>query len=142
MKPLFFLLCILICSCTDTSERPLKNFKTQVKNDSMVSLTIKGYNSNNQETINESLEPNELGVNCEGLLEVFIGMTCETDSIVFRFSNSRGYICSLRQSNQNYCFGDKHPFVGNETYYNFLGDNTYEFIITQQDFENAHVLPN
>lgn len=141
MKPLIFLLCILICSCTDTNERPLKNFKTQIKNGSTASLTVKGYNSINQETINELLEPNEIGVDCEGLLEVFIGMTCEADSIVFRFSNDKGYICSLRQSNHDFCFGYKHPFVGNETFYTFLGDNTYEFTITQQDFENAFELP-
>jgi hypothetical protein len=62
------------------------------------------------------------------------------DSITQR-NKSKGYICDLRQTGNEYCFENKNILVGDESYFNVLEDSVYEFVITQEDYYNAYVLP-
>ncbi|MGV6827853.1 MAG: hypothetical protein ACWA45_00490 [Flavobacteriales bacterium] len=81
--------------------------------------------------------------NCVYSSEVFLGFSCDYDSLVFKFDNDKGYICSLRSNdNSNICFNSKNPYIFNDEDFISLGNNTFEFIVTQEDYENAYDLPD
>lgn len=130
----------LLLSCTSEPKEHL--FKTNIKNLSSVAVTITGYDSNNSLMINETINPNETKLNCEGLSEFFQGYLCGGDSLVFRFPNGKGYICSYRITNNQpeLCFPNKTPF-GNDPSFVNLGSRNYQFLITEDDYINAFDLP-
>ena len=121
---------------------------TAFRNESGGQIRIIGYNVDNQAEYTHDLENNTASPLCEIPSPVFLGSNCVADSIVFRFQNNKGYICSTRLNNsQNLCFeGDKSPFGGgeaeNEVFYRKVSSNTFEFIITESDLENAFELPD
>ena len=128
-----------ILSCTD--EPTLNNYNVAIKNSSLQTINILAYSSDNLIS-NIILNDNETGLNCSYTDESFKGyklIECEIDSIVFRFDNGKGYISDINNPspfdflNNNNLFGNSIKFI--ET------NNTYEFLITQEDYENAYDLP-
>jgi hypothetical protein len=88
------------------------------------------------------LTPFENGLPCSYRFEDFLGYKlteCEIDSIVFRFSNGKGYISSINNAT-NYEFPNEDSPFGNSSKFRKILD-VYQFEITQSDYENAFVLP-
>ncbi len=137
------LVSILLTNCT--SEEEEFNYTVLISNMSNVVLNIKGYNSAlDQLKYDFDLASMTSGGNVNYSSPSFGGYVSVADSLVFIFPNSKGYICVVRNAeNSNtanqFCFSDKSPFdPGN---FQDLGNNTFEFIITQDDFDNANDLP-
>ena len=142
MRNLFIILfvTILLFSCTHTDERNEVNFTVRISNDSNDEIIIKGYTSQNNLGFEHTLESMVSGGEINYFSETFGGYTNGADSIVVMFTNSKGYICDLRQNGNNLCFSNKNLF-GGESNFNNLENNNFEFIITQSDFNNANDLP-
>ncbi|MEX0597940.1 MAG: hypothetical protein WD512_15735 [Candidatus Paceibacterota bacterium] len=142
MKHFIILVSITIFLSSCTSEPKEYNFKASIKNESSVLVTITGYDSANNLKINEIINPNETKLNCEGLSEFFQGYICGGDSLIFKFPNGKGYICAGRITNNQpeLCFPNKTPF-GNDPSFVDLGNRNYQFIITEEDYNNAFDLP-
>ena len=130
-------------SCTD--EENLIDFKSSYKNVSGYPLLISGYGSGNRLLYSYALENNDSSPNCTVSSPSFLGASCGADSIVVRFDSGRGFICASRFNNSsNQCFlSDKSPIggTGQEEFYREIFPNTFEFLITKEDFENAFELP-
>lgn len=137
----FIIVFIIFVSCTDRGERDEVNFNVNINNTSSESLIIEGYAPNNDLVINNIIiTSNSVGAGCNYTAEVFSGYICGADSLVFKFSNGKGYICDLRQSGNNLCFPNKTPFGDEQSFVN-LGNRNYQFTINQEDFTNAFDLP-
>lgn len=131
----------LFFSCTDRNERDSINFTVSIENNTNTVLIIKGYAPNNMLEFEYTVDSNSRGGENAYFSETFGGYVNGADSIVFKFSNNKGYICADRENGNSLCFANKNPLVGEESYFNFLGDNKYEFEVTQEDFNNAYDLP-
>lgn len=132
---------VIFSNCTDRHEEELKNFTVSISNISNETILIKGYDKNNLlsfeyliNSMNKDGEINYSSVNFSGYIN-------KADSISIKFQNNKGYICDLRQSNNNLCFTYKNLLVGNTSYFNEINNNHFEFEINQTDFENALDLP-
>lgn len=68
----------------------------------------------------------------------FLGLFGNIDSIVIKFENNKGYSCTGELSN-NLCFQNKNAFDIED--FISLGNNAFEFEITQEDYDNAYDLP-
>ncbi len=133
---------LILISCTDKNERELMNFDVQFRNSSSNALNIKGFDSDNNMIFQDEVLNSESSTQCQSVTEVFNGFGCSLDSLVFSFDNDKGYICSKRASDtSNLCFSSKTPF-GDDPSFVSLGNSTFEFVITQEDFDNALDLPN
>jgi len=127
---------LLLTACT--TEENLKTYSVSVTNSSLVQVEILGY-SGNALVFSKQIEPSKNVKICSYISESFTGITCENDSIVFKFNNGTGYACDLRGGSDSYCFKSKNPFV-NEVSFAKIGDNNYNFVIDEMDYENAYVL--
>jgi len=147
MKRLIFLVGLAIVSCADTNERDEILFTVRLKNNSNEEIQIKGYSSpSNIPEFDFTISPFNLGGEISYRAEAFLGYVNGYDSITFKFPNEKGYICSIRVSNSQpkLCFlNEKSPFGNdpNNPPFNEIGNNIYEFEITQEDYENAFELP-
>lgn len=130
----------LFAGCTD--EPDTTNFVVSLKNGSGQVLKIETFN-NDILIYHVDLGNGENGPECAYVDENFKGMLfnyCNIDSLVIKFNNNKGYI-STRSNLGNFNFSNKrNPLLPNGGFY--ISDNVYEFIISQEDFENAHVLPD
>lgn len=133
-----FILALSFYSCTDTNER-LDNFSTVFRNASLQTLTIKGFDNQNNLVFENIVNSLENGQQCDYDAEVFLGFSCQADSLIFKFENGKGFICVFLIENNDFCFLNKNPYDSND--YESLGNNNFQFSITQQDFENAFELP-
>ena len=132
---------IVFFSCT--KEETLNDFISSYRNGSNQILSIIGYNSSNLVEFQYTIPVNESSPNCNTQSNTFSGITCGADSIVFKFPNNRGYICDLRVGEDSFCFpNNRTPLIGIEENFNQIDSKTYEFIITESDFENAFDLPD
>jgi len=128
---------LLIAACT--SEEELKNYTVSVTNSSSVAVEILGYNGESL-AFSKQIDPKINVEICSYTSESFTGISCQNDSIVFKFANGKGYSCDLRGGTDNFCFKNKDPFVDESSFSNQGGKN-YIFVIDELDFENAHELP-
>jgi hypothetical protein len=145
MKKIFTGIVVLVfcLSCTDRGERDDFKFDVSINNTSSESLTLLGYAPNNDLVINNViLNPNSIGAECSYNAEMFSGYICGVDSLIFKFSNGKGYICSYRITNNQpeLCFPNKTPF-GSDPSFLKINKNTFQFLITEEDFVNAYDLP-
>jgi hypothetical protein len=137
------LLSILLTNCT--SEEEEFNYTASITNMSNTALNIKGYNSAlNQLEYDFDLDSMISGGEVNYSSPSFGGYVSGADSLVFTFPNNKGYLCVVRTAeNSNtanqFCFSNKSPF--DSTSFEDLGNNSFEFIITQDDFDNANDLP-
>jgi hypothetical protein len=130
---------LIIFNCTDTNEREAVNYNINFKNSTDQILNITGYDNLDQLVLNYNINPNKINNSCSYQSEVFLGFSCEADSLVFLFQNGKGYSCSLIINDSNLCFLNKSPYIQDD--FENLQGNTYEFEITQEDFNNAFDLP-
>jgi hypothetical protein len=137
------LLSILLTSCT--SEEEEFNYGASISNLSDVTLNVKGYNGAlNQLAYDFDLESMNSGGNVNYSSPSFGGYISGADSLIFTFPNSKGYICVVRNIGNSdivdqFCFSNKSPF--DSMSFQDLGNNTFLFEITQDDFDNAFELP-
>lgn len=133
------MLMVLFAGCTD--EPDATNFVVSLKNGSGQVLKIETFN-NDILVYQVDLGNGENGPECAYVDENFKGMLfnyCNIDSLVIKFNNNKGYI-STRNNLGNFNFSNKrNPLLPNGGF--DLSNNVYKFIISQEDFENAHVLP-
>jgi len=134
-----FSLLVTILSCS--TEEKEKKYVVSFRNSSESAVTIKGYNTNSGVLVSEiNLLPENVGGQIIYFSPSFGGYINGSDSLVFKFQNDRGYICTV-YGEQSLCFDEITPLFGVESYFNNLGNNTFEFEITQEDFENVFELP-
>ena len=142
MKKVIFILTVMfIYSCV--SETPQYNYTVSLRNESQNVLTVAAINDKNEIVFQQILNPMESSENCTYVWETFQGFNCSSiDSISVVFDNGKGYACDMRFNNivTEYCFSEKNPFSGSSSFSD-LGNKQYEFIITEEDFNNAHDLP-
>ncbi|MEO2051519.1 MAG: hypothetical protein ABGX00_07110 [Allomuricauda sp.] len=133
-------LVLLVC-CTDSGERDVKSFEAKVHNNSGVELIILGFNEGNSLVFQQNISNLNSSSTCKSISEVFNGYRCNnTDSIVIKFPNNKGYICDLRGNGNTMCFSNnRNPLTGE--CFQKDQNNLFEFKTTVDDFENAYVLP-
>ncbi|PZW40791.1 hypothetical protein LX95_01859 [Mesonia algae] len=127
-------------SCTDTDERPEISYEVSFKNNTNLPLQIKGFSIYDELEYEYEISSMSSGGDFTYDSENFDGYRQRADSIVFIFPNNKGYICADRVNANNLCFNGKSP-LGNDSSFSDLGNNIYEFIITQEDYDNAYTLP-
>ena len=143
MKTLKFLILFsFLFGCT--SEPDEFNFTAILTNESGSELTVHFYYL---EEIVKTTVLNDLeSASCSYLAESFDNFNrCDggikINSITIIFSNETGYTCNSfsPSSDQVLCFGEsRNPLLGE---FDDLGNRQYEFIITEDDFTNAHNVP-
>lgn len=143
MKSIFKIFILLsVISCTDTNVRPINRYSVAIVNQSSSSLSVLGFNSNNDAVFNYVINTMMVGGNCNTTGEFFPGYACGADSIVFKFGNGKGYACAPRITNTaSLCWEEKSPFGNGEFFVSSDGRN-FNFIITEEDFQNANDLPD
>ncbi len=144
MKTKYFLIIFLaLFSCTDEPEE--QTYVTNIRNNSTSIINLEGYNRLDELILNEEIVQNSNSSDCSYSAENFGGFVCAGDSVVIKFSNGKGYICAVRISNNHpeLCFNnnDERFISGNSPSFMSIGNNIFEYKITQEDFENAFDLP-
>ena len=132
---------LFISSCT--TEAPEFDFTVSLKNESENTFTVVALNDKDEIIFEQILNYMDSSEECMYRRENFQGFNCSSiDSISVIFENGKGYACDMRLNNisTEYCFSGKNPFSGSNGFRD-LGSNTYEFVVTKQDFNNAHDLP-
>jgi len=139
MKKIFLILVVIFFTACVPSENEeiVYQYNVTIKNISNQNLNLIGYNKNNEEVFLNLLIPFTSYGDCNYRSIKFTGFEC-IDKLVFEFENSKGYICKKR-TETSLCFSDKSPFK--EIDFNNISYNTYEFIVNQEDFENALDIP-
>lgn len=127
---------LIVFSCTDTNEETNQNFSINIKNQSLNTLTFEGWNES--EMIYDEIILNNSFYTTNYSSVNFLGLFGNIDSLVIKFENNKGYLCTGELSD-NLCFQNKNAFdIGD---FVSLGNNAFEFEITQDDFDNANDLP-
>ena len=129
-----------ILSCTE--EGKFETYHFYIKNNTNQVINIITYN-NNVEIDNININSNQRGLNCSYEESFFSGYNpnfCDFDSIKIVFPNDKGYMCNISGSN-NLCFENGATLFSINEKFIFNQENTYEFTITQEDYENANDLP-
>ena len=144
MKKSIFTLILLILmnmSCTDTNEPVRHEINVKIRNLSSSDLLMECYTNNNLVIVENVVSENSTESVCFYRDIDFAGLVC-FDSIVLKFTNNKGYVNvksyysdGLNFSNNRYLFGTL------ESGYTNLGNHTYQFTITEEDYLNAHDLP-
>ncbi|MDN6317942.1 MAG: hypothetical protein L0J59_10780 [Lactococcus lactis] len=139
MKKILILIGILLFSCTD--EPDINNYNLEIQNNSNENLNIEAYFEGNLIS-NINLSANNSGLECTYSDESFIGYKltqCQIDSIIFKFENNKGYISAINNPSALDFPNDTNPFGFSSKF--VLNNNVYQFIINQDDFDNANDLP-
>ena len=146
MKKLISLLtlCVFILACSTEEKVTLQ--KVAFRNTSNQSLRlfvlVNQINISHQDTlISTILEPNANSEIFSYYSNYPKGFDQDLSSIQIIFNNNKGYKCSVFTTEAtNYCFSSKaSPLDKNSVIYNYE-NGIYFFDITQEDYENAHVL--
>ena len=136
---MIYIMIVLLLSCTDEPNE--SNFNVSVKNASTELLEVEAYRQA-KIVFSTDLSPNENSPSCGYVDENFRGIFiayCGIDSITFKFSNNRGYISTDTNSGDFNFSSTRNPLLPNGGFQK--SGSTYEFFITQEDFENAFELP-
>ena len=130
---LFF---IVLLSCTGKNEDTTEDFSIVLKNGSSSTVRFEGWGLSKKKI--EEVVTDNSPITIAYTNEAFKGLFGKVDSIVFKFENGKGYICTGEPSDE-ICFENRNAF--DKEGFIDLNKNRYEFVITQEDFENAHNLP-
>ena len=131
MKVLFFLIAIfLLSSCTGTEEISSPNLR--IRNSSSKKVIIQCYINSILE-INEEINPNAFGVKYP-VSSASIGFGA-FDSIIIKFSSNKGFICTKLEN--SICFPNRPSPLANDINDYLKEGNTYTYIITEEDYQNA-----
>jgi hypothetical protein len=142
LKFVTLLAVLFLINCT--SEPDEQTYTSRFRNNSNSAIMITGFNFPSDLVFDETVSVDGLSTNCVISSEAFLGISCSIDSLVIRFENDKGYICAKIGANSvgnpnQFCFLNKSPF--DSLSFQDLGNNTFEFEITQEDFDNAFDLP-
>ncbi|MFN3138682.1 MAG: hypothetical protein ACE37L_13400 [Allomuricauda sp.] len=131
-----------------TSEPDVFEYTIITKNSSNSSLVFELYVDDN--LFESILVAPSSSYRCSYSSEFFRGfsgcnnsLTRSVDSIIFKFNNGKGYICSARNligANME-CFPNKKLFRSDDETFQMMDNNKFLFDITQEDYENAFELP-
>ena len=150
LKERLYLFSLFSVVLTDgcTSEPDVFEYNIKTLNSSNHSFTFELY-VNGELFETTVIDPSSLR-ECSYPAEFFRGFsgcsnnqTKSVDSLVIRFDNGYGYLCSARNLpmvNME-CFISKKLFRADNTTFQKLGETEYLFEIVQEDFENAFELP-
>jgi hypothetical protein len=154
MKTIFYFItvCILLASCsTEESAAPispdptlggnngsgLKYFEAQIRNDTNSFMDWETAYVNGVNLWLEGLGPGEYSSIVEYEAAQFDGINNPWAEI--RFVNGKGYFCDLSGTNSQLCDDNKSLVHG--TGFVQQPDGTWLYTITQDDYDNAFVLP-
>lgn len=128
-------------ACTDRGERPLVEYKMIVKNETNQSISLK-ITDGTTELFNQNILPNNSKTICSRIIDNHsYGFTCGFADMELRFPNNKGYRCSNMISNNNtLCLNNDRNLLKQIGYID-IGNNSFEFKITQDDYDNAYILP-
>ena len=133
------LILISLIGCTDEPKEI--NFEVGVKNESNQPIEVEAFEKGIS-IYQLNLNHGQKGPKCNYVDEKFRGMLynyCGIDSLTIKFNNGLGYI-STSNNLPEYSFSNKkNPLLPNRGFK--INGNSYEFIISQEDFDNAHILP-
>ena len=152
---LISILCVLLASvfgigCNDTNEEQTKKFETVLFNKSGKKLNLSMF------ILGELYESTEIEAQssyiciydqftfrglsaCSPNVNIGSGIG-SIDSLVIEFSNSKGFICNFGSDDNSLCFDEvRNPL--DALGYIETTKRKYQFIVTQEDYENAHELP-
>ncbi|MEX0363279.1 MAG: hypothetical protein AB3N10_20055 [Allomuricauda sp.] len=128
-----------ILACTDEPNQT--NFMVSVKNISSSTMRIEAFEKKSI-VFQEDLSTGENSSSCNYTDENFRGIFqnyCGIDSMVVKFNNQQGYI-SINNNLGDFNFSNKrNPLLPNGGFE--IKGNIYEFLVTEEDFENAFELP-
>ena len=136
----FLIFSFIVFSCTDTDKRREVSYEVSFKNTTNLPFQIKGFSFYDELEYEYEINSMSSGGDFTYDSENFDGYRRRADSIVIIFPDNKGYICADRVNANNLCFNGKSP-LGNDSSFSDLGNNIYEFIITQEDYDNAYTLP-
>jgi hypothetical protein len=143
MKKLLIISSIILASASCSGPEPdLIEYKVSIFNQTTQSLIIEGYTVFNELKFEIEIPSGERGGMINYPADTFLGYRNKSDSIVTKFSNGKGYICADRELANSRCFNGRSPLSTSEIDFIILGNNSFEFVITQEDFDNAFELPN
>lgn len=137
---IYCLLLLLVFSCT--GEDDVNTYKFSLTNKSEQKFILEIIDPENNIINSSTVLPNN-SYHCNYSSEVnsaFFECNKNTYSCKIIFDNGKGYECNI-MNNSSLCFQSKNPLVYNENSFNKLSKNSYEFVITQEDYENANDLP-
>lgn len=140
-KITLILIIISIISCTDRGERPLAEYKMIVKNETNQSFLLK-ITYGTTELFNQNILPNSSTTICSRTIDNHsYGFTCGFANMELRFPNDKGYRCSnIENSDNTLCLSNGRNLLAQIGYID-IGNNSFEFKITQDDYDNAYILP-
>lgn len=130
---------VLIISCTQKDK--YNDYKLFIKNNTNQVLKVEMFESNISVNL-DTIQSGENGLECNlvDVISISYSLCYNFDSIKFIFPNNKGYLCKFN-GDETLCFGNEiTPWSLNDKFINTTG-NTYEFTITQEDYENANDLP-
>lgn len=133
------MLSLAVCiACTDEPNET--NFKVNLKNTTINSIEIETF-IETQIVFRVNLDSGENSPPCDYIDENFRGIFlnyCGIDSMVIKFNDGRGFISTSTNSG-NFNFSKmRNPLLPNGGFQK--SGNVYEFLVTQEDYENAYVL--
>lgn len=123
---------LLGCETEDTRYA----YKTVIRNESQVSVEIEEY-SNEDLISNFIILPYSSSQTLIYISTSFKGYFRNSDSVVFKFANQKGYSCTINRISGDLCFNSKNPLDFKEPSYFKVSDFSFDYIITQEDAENA-----
>lgn len=144
MKKLLILFCTVVLTACSTEEKEYKQ-ESAFRNtsDYPVHLLVIGNIENlnkNDTLINAVLAKGESSVVFSYYNKSFIGFIHFNYIRIQFLNNNKGYICSFDE-NKNLCFTKRiSPLLATSSEF-VLESGIYHYEITQEDYENAHVLP-
>lgn len=153
MKQIVLLFCLFsLFSCVEENEPKTYYHFIRLKNASnnVFKIVIEDTETNHK-YLDRELQPNEITDYYQHYLshDTFLGFAPFGNSINIRFTdNNKGYICGDYPDNSGLCFTTKGSPIRNPNESDFILDaqehdniKYYTYEITQEDYENAHVLP-
>ncbi len=128
-------------SCTDRNERDLIEYKMIVKNETNQSFILK-ITSGSNEIFNQNILPNNATIICSKAFDSPVNSySCGLAIAELRFPNNKGYRCNnIENSDTTLCLSNGRNFLGQIGYIG-IGNNSFEFKITHDDYNNAFILP-
>lgn len=138
-KYIYLLITTLFLSCTDRNpdDESLKNYTNRISNKSNFSFSFIIENVSNDIILNKEIKPNDHLDFCKYSTIDYNGIACPNfKTIKIKFPNSMGYICSF--SENNLCIPTKNFIEDNVDTH--IGDNIYEIVIDNEDYEKAFEL--
>src|SRR5690606_641981 len=141
---LVILLIIAISFSSCSTEENVYTIKKRIKNTSNQSLELLLIGYSNDTIVNQILLPQSSTPEFSYTSNIndIMGWGDVASKLNVRFlNNNTGYECNVENTG-NMCFTTKgSPFDSRNPQDYILDDNIYTYEITQEDYENAHVLP-